>query len=184
MPQIFQLSWLIHFVWVHVPSRLFSWSSLFTRLEHVGLWIAVTQFSISGHGVLPRKENCLHRWLFTGTCFFPKCVLTPSINLHREIFGSADRFLLADPHVWNPIWSLKFWMDMESAWIVYTLSILTCFLPTVIFFPFQMISWPVFCSLKLPLTKDRSKIKSSEVPKPHSYPVGFKNKFLYRKWIK
>lgn len=51
------------------------------------------------------------------------------------------------------------------------------------FFPFQMIACPVFCSVKPPLIKDRYKIKSSEVPKPCCYPVGFKNKFLFKKWI-
>lgn len=43
--------------------------------------------------------------------------------LDSEVLGSAGRFFPADPHVQNPIWSLKFCMDVESREIDYSQTI-------------------------------------------------------------
>lgn len=60
----------------------------------VGLWIAVTQFSISGRGVVSRKGELFAQVTFHSNMFFPKCVH----NLDSEVLGSADAFLPAGPH--------------------------------------------------------------------------------------
>lgn len=141
-----------------------------------GLLLIFLQFSISGHAVLSRKRELFAQVAFHSNIFFPK------YYLDSEVLGSADRFLPADPHVQNPIWSLKFCMDVETREIDYTLRLLTCFLPVINFSSSRWLLVLYFVVWSFHI-KDRCKIKSSEVPKPCCYPVGFKNKFLFRKII-
>lgn len=76
----------------------------------LGSGLVSLSFPFLGMVCFPEEKIvCTH-----GKTVFPKYILTSSFNLDSEILGSADRFLLADPHVQNTIWSLKFCMDVES----------------------------------------------------------------------
>lgn len=76
-----------------------------------GLWIAVTIFIVFylWAWCAFQKRELFAQVAFHNNMFSPKYIN----YLDSEVLGSADRVLPADPHVQNPIWSLKFCMDVE-----------------------------------------------------------------------
>lgn len=126
----FHLSWLIQFVLVPVPS-LFIFP-VFIVYKAWACWALVCCYSVFYFWACCalQKRELFAQVAFHSNVFSPKYVH----NFDSEVLGPAGRFLPADPHVQNPIWSLKFCMDVEFREIDYTLRLLTCFLPVLFSF--------------------------------------------------